>query len=96
MASGPPSGPASASPAGELFFALGKWIGSRGQSDGMMPGRGADPATSVVQADFELGPTDEASTVPATASLPSADDPFAEESVSEESSADEVDPFSDF
>ncbi|MGI9430106.1 MAG: hypothetical protein ACR2NM_15710, partial [Bythopirellula sp.] len=96
------SGSTVESPAGTLFYTLGQWIGSRGQSGGGLGRRGgAQPAAAVVQADFELGPTDEVREVPATAQLPSAADPFAEDdptadgSTVEESSG-EVDPFSDF
>ena len=92
------AGPPLESPASQLFFAVGKWIGSRGQSPSNSERGGADrSAAGVVQADFELGPADEIrEEVPATAQLPAEADPFADDATPEDDSVDEVDPFSDF
>ena len=90
---------ASSSPAGQLFFALGQWIGSAGsRSSAAETQFGSDPADFVDQADFELGPSKENQATPAAVELPTEDDPFSvpsdDESLEEKEPLDD-DPFAD-
>lgn len=82
---------ADAGPGGELFFALGQWLGSRGNAVSQtMSGRSA-----VAQADFELGPSDAGSAEPATAEMALEEDPFGAPSNADESAPAADDPFGD-
>lgn len=82
---------ANAGPGGELFFALGQWLGSRGNAVSQtMAGRSA-----VAQADFELGPSDAGSAKPATAEMALEEDPFGAPSSADESAPAADDPFGD-
>lgn len=79
---------ASAGPGGELFFALGQWLGSRGNAVSQtMAGQSA-----VAQADFELGPSDADSAEPATAEMAFEEDPFGAPSDADESAPADDDP----
>lgn len=63
-----------AAPGGQLFFALGQWLGSQGNA----MAKPADGNTAVALADFQLGPTEPGQTQTASAEIVSEEeDPFA-------------------
>ncbi len=87
----PTSNAANATSGGQLFFALGQWLGSRGS--GVTGPQQGDP--SIAMADFQLGPTESNSASPASAELDAEDDPFGQASTSSSNSPAGEDPFAD-
>lgn len=83
------SNPKSAAPAGQLFFALGQWLGSRGNQSSVLGNRydNTSQPSAVVQSNFELGPAEGGQTRLASAEAVSEEDPFG--------SAEVADPFDD-
>lgn len=85
---------ADANPSGQLFFALGQWLGSQGKV--LSPAARAD--SSVAAANFELGPSEENSTTLTAATSAAEVDPFGTTELAEEKPAEEMasdDPFAD-
>ena len=72
----PTSNAQAAAPGGQLFYALGQWLGSQGNA---MAGSSGNEST-VALADFQLGPTGPRQAQPASAEMAAdQDDPFGED-----------------